>query len=321
MEQSSESNAFTRYSKEDLEQLALETIGKVSQVYQPGKDRQIIPGNVYQPARPEGKEFLTDLIDHKLLLPGSRFEGLENLDHCLGELRAGRHVIFLPEHRGNLDAYTFDVLLRREDARYQDILDRLIFIAGRKLNESSELIKMFTEKYPRLVIVPRRDYPEAREGENAEEIRDREEYINNASRINRSAFRQLIRLKKAGHIFILYPLGGRVKPGADNHPVRETTSYLQRFDTAYLISMEGNLLPPRANMEEERPVQEKVVLRVGKPLQCKDFLASMKARHAAEKEKGGIPPDQDWEQYAVERIMNMLERLRLAGDSTSPETP
>ena len=318
MEQSSDSDEIIQYSKEDLERLALETIGNVSQVYQAGQDRLITPENVYQLARPEGKEFLTDLIDHKLLLPGSQFEGLENLDHCLKELNAGRHVIFLPEHRGNLDAYTFDVLLRREDARYQDILDRLIFIAGRKLNESSELIKMFTEKYPRLVIVPRRDYPEAREEESAEETREREAYLNNASRINRSAFRQLIRLKKAGHIFVLYPLGGRVKPGADTRPVRETVSYLQRFDTAYLISMEGNLLPPAPLMEEERPIQEKVVLRVGKPLHCEDFLDRMKVRYAGGKERGEILPDLDWEQFTVDRIMDMLEQLRLGGEFTDP---
>ena len=83
---------------------------------------------------------------YELLLPGSAFEGLEHLDHCLRDLEAGRSVLFLPEHRGNLDAYTFDVLLRREEPKYHPILDRLIFIAGRKLNESSDLVKMFTEK-------------------------------------------------------------------------------------------------------------------------------------------------------------------------------
>lgn len=148
----------TPLTPEDLERLVQELVAKLMARHEPGKDRLIVPENVYQPANAEGRDEF-EAFQLKLLLPGSGVVGLEHLDHCLGELRQGRSVIFLPEHRGNLDVTSFNALLRREDPRYHEILDRLIYIAGRKLNESSELIKMFTERYSRLVIVPRRELP------------------------------------------------------------------------------------------------------------------------------------------------------------------
>ncbi len=303
-------------SKEQRDLLVLELVQQIQATYEPGQDRRITPENVYQPARTGGRETLEGFME-RLLLPGSGVEGLDHLDHCLEALRAGRHVIFLPEHRGNFDVPTFNFLLRREHPRYGDILERLIYIAGRKLNESSDMIKMFTEKYSRLVIVPRRELPQPRAGESQAERAERERNEQSAARINRAAFRQLLRLKKQGHIFVLYPLGGRWKPDADNVPVKETTSYLRGFDTAYLISMEGNTLPPEERMEDERPVLDRVVFRVGPPLDCRDFLAEEKARYEADLAAGRIDATMDPEQFTVNRIMVMLENLR-RGDDYGP---
>ena len=300
-------------SQDELNLLTLKLMQALQSTYEPGRDRIITPENVYQPGREVGRAELEAFMDN-VLAPGSAVEGVQHLDHCLGELEAGRSVLFLPEHRGNLDVPSFAVLLRRSYPRAPEIARRLIYIAGRKLNESSDLIKMFTEKYSRLVIVPRRDFPPENPQASEEERAAREEFIQHAARINRAAFRELVRLKKAGHIFVLFPLGGRLKPDADNVPVRETTSYLHSFDTAYLISMEGNTLPPLARMEDERPIQDKVVFRVGPPLSTKTFLAEEKARFDAERAAGSLPADTDYEQMVVEHIMAMLERLRLHGD-------
>jgi len=290
----------------------VDTARKLMMVYEPGVNRVITPENVYQPAVTQGREHVVDMMN-KLLLPGSCFEGHENLEHCLGELEAGRTVLFLPEHRGNMDAYSIDILLGREDPKFRPILDRIIFIAGRKLNEASDLVKAFSEKYSRLIIVPRRDYPPVRENETEEERKVRESFEAYAARINRAAFRQLILLRRKGHIFILYPLGGRLKPGADNTPVPETVSYMERFDTAYPISMEGNVLPPLAKMEDDRPVQDKVIFRVGRPLATQRFLASMRARYEDGLIHGDPGETIPFEQYTVEHIMKILERLRLTG--------
>ena len=317
MEQPKEKPISRAVTQEERDRLVLEIIGKMQANYVPGLDLVITPQNVYQEARRKGRAELEAFMD-RLLLPGSRVDGLDHAEQCLADLRAGRHVLFLPEHRGNFDVPSFNNLLRREGAAYEEILDRLIYIAGRKLNESSETIKMFTEKYSRLVIVPRRDFPKEKPAETGEETRERKEFEKYAARINFAAFRLLIQLKNAGHIFVLYPLGGRLKPDADTLPVRETASYLARFDRAYPISMEGNTLPPEERMEDERPLPDKVIFRFGPPLDCKAFLAGEKARYKAQLSAGRLSGDMDYEQFTVNRIMEMLENLRLKGNYGNP---
>lgn len=297
---------------EQLERLVQELVAKLMARHEPGRNRVIVPENVYQPANAAGRDEF-EAFQLKLLLPGSGVVGLEHLEHCLGELREGRSVIFLPEHRGNLDVTAFNALLRREDPRYHEILDRLIYIAGRKLNESSELIKMFTERYSRLVIVPRRELPPPPPGETAEQALEREENERQARRINRAAFREMLRLKRQGYIFVLFPLGGRWKPDEDNIPVKETTSYLDSFDTAYPISMEGNTLPPLPRMEDERPRLDRVEFRIGAPLECRAFLAAQRERYDRAAARGELPAGLDFEQFAVNRIMAMLDELRTTG--------
>ena len=299
-------------SRDDINLLVLDVAMKLKASYVPGKDRVVTPENVYQPAVTAGRDAL-EQFQSQLFLPGSRIEGLENLDDCLRRMREGQSILFLPEHRGNLDVPSFNCLLRREHPRFHAILDRLIYIAGRKLNESSDFIKMFTEKYSRLVIVPKRDYPKPKVQESAAEIEERSAFEKEAGRINRAAFREMVRLRKAGYIFVLFPLGGRFKPDADNIPVRETPSYLSTFDAAYLISMEGNTLPPLARMEDERPIQERIVFRVGPALDSKAFLAERRTAHEEAIRAGKLPPDADFDQETVEHIMTMLANLRRTG--------
>ena len=71
---------------------------------------------------------------------------------------------------------------------------------------------MFTEKYTRLVIVPRRDFPGPKADETEAELAARKNFEQDASRINRAAFRHMVRLRKSGRVFVLYPMGGRFVP-------------------------------------------------------------------------------------------------------------
>lgn len=309
-----------RLSKDDLNLLVLDVVMKLKASYTPGKDRVVTPENVYQQAVVAGRDALEAFQD-RLLLQGSRVEGLEHLDECLDRMKAGRSILFLPEHRGNLDVPSFNTLLRREHPRYHAILDKLIYIAGRKLNESSEFIKMFTEKYSRLVIVPKRDFPKLKANPSPEELDAHAAFEKEAGRINRSAFREMVRLRKAGFIFVLFPLGGRLKPDADNIPVRETTSYMQAFDTAFMISMEGNTLPPLPRMEDERPIQDRVIFRVGPPVDCAAFIAEQRQAFDDSVKAGLLPDEADFEQYTAEHIMTMLANLRLTGGYENPTGP
>lgn len=312
MEHPEEKGASSHWGSEERVRLISDIISEMRKFYQPGQDRIITPDNVYQEGRPEGRDAFEAFMD-RLLKPGSAAEGLKYLEQCLLDLEAGMSILFLPEHRGNFDVPTFNNLIKRAGPKFDPILRRMIYIAGRKLNESSDLVKMFTEKYSRLVIVPRRDYPPEKTGETEAEVKERESFEQKAARINRAAFRQMLKLKKSGHIFVLYPLGGRLKDGAENVPVRETASYLSRFDRAYLVSMEGNTLPPEKRMEDERPLPDKVIFRFGPPLNTRDFLAEQQKRYDSEHAQGKFPESMDFEQYAVNQIMTMLENLRLTG--------
>jgi 1-acyl-sn-glycerol-3-phosphate acyltransferase len=294
-------------SREELEQISVELVARLSREYRPPVERRVTPERVYQPAvtllRPELEAF-----QMKLFQAGSGIDGLDQLERCLEDLARGRTVVFLSEHRGNLDAPSFNALVRAAGRRYEPILDKLIYIAGRKLNESSEFINMFAEKYSRLVIVPRREFPPERPEPTAAELAAREAFEKEARRINWAAFRAMEKLKREGHIFVLFPTGGRIKPHEHNQPVRETTSYLRTFDTAYLISMDGNTLPPLERMEDERPIQNRVLFRIGPPLETREFLEARKAAFEAAAPEGG-----DFDQYVADRIMAMLQSLREMG--------
>ena len=312
MEHPEEKQETRHWDSEERKRLGLEIVQEMRSYYEPGLDRIITPDNVYQEGRPEGREALEAFMD-RLLKPGSAAQGLEHLEQCLEDLDAGLSILFLPEHRGNFDVPSFNNLVKREDPKFGEILKRMIYIAGRKLNESSDRVKMFTEKYSRLVIVPRRDYPRPKSEETSAEIKEREAFEQYAARINRAAFRHMLRLRKSGYIFVLYPLGGRLKLGADNVPVPETVSYLSRFDRAYLVSMEGNTLPPEERMEDEQPLPDKVIFRFGAPLDTKAFLADQQRRFERERAEGKLPNTMNTDQYTVNRIMTMLENLRLTG--------
>jgi glycerol-3-phosphate O-acyltransferase len=295
-------------SPEDLHRLLQETTRALARNHILGLDRHITPGNVYQTGNTANLPIILDLLD-RLLLPGSRVAGLPHLDHCLAQLDGRKRVLFLVEHAGNFDVPAFFALLRREEPRYHPILDRLIYIAGRKLNEESELVKMYTEIFSRLVIVPRRELPLELPDETASQCATRLAHEHEAAAINRAAFRKMAELKRRGHIFALFPLGGRWKEGADNDPVKETTSYLKAFDFAYPISMSGNCLPATAGpMDAELPIQAKVVFRVGAPLTCSDYLTASRLLWEA----SGSPLD--FEQFTVNRVMDLLDELHAQPD-------
>lgn len=269
-----------------------------------GGDRRITPENVYQAGRRENLDLVLSLQD-RLLLPGSGFEGLEHLDEALARYKEGKRLIVLLEHKGNFDVPAFHFLLRREDPRYRLLLDRLVYVAGRKLNEESELVRRFTEVFSRLVIVPRREIPAPKSGETPEEEAARTEATTEAVRINRAAFRKMFNLIEEGAIVGLFPLGGRPKANLSPVPVKETTTYLKHFDWMLMAGMEGNTLPVGSGrMAEEIPRRDRVVFRVAPPRPCVDYLEEAKATYAAV-----APQDIDFEQFTANRIVEELGRL------------
>jgi glycerol-3-phosphate O-acyltransferase len=240
-----------------------------------------------------------ELVD-RLMLPGSRVKGAKYLINTLSLIKQKKSILFLMKHVGNFDVPCFYSLLSKEGEQYQQILDRLVFIAGRKLNEYSLMVKTFSEIFSRLVIVPNREIPIQTDHETPEQKSYRETIENEATPINRAAFRKMINLKKEGCIIVLFPMGGRPKPWLKEKGVKETTSYMRLFDYVQFIKMEGNLLPVGREMKDERPQRDKIIFTISDAVLAKDYLEES---HRLFEEQ---TKEMDFDQFNVDRLMGEI---------------
>ncbi|MBW2216003.1 MAG: hypothetical protein JRF34_02255 [Deltaproteobacteria bacterium] len=142
----------------DVSALAKTYSEKMKANYCSAENQKITPANVFQEGIRHNYDLFIELVD-RLMLPGSRVEGAKHLTKALSLIEQKQSILFLMKHVGNFDVPGFYSLLSREGTPYQDILDRIVFIAGRKLNEDSMFVKTYTEIFSRLVIVPNRELP------------------------------------------------------------------------------------------------------------------------------------------------------------------
>lgn len=280
----------------DVSALAKTYSEKMKANYCSAENQKITPANVFQEGIRHNYDLFIELVD-RLMLPGSRVEGAKYLTKALSLIEHKKSILFLMKHVGNFDVPCFYSLLSRGGAPYQDILDRIVFIAGRKLNEDSMFVKTYTEIFSRLVIVPNREIPQETPGESPEQTSHRETVIKEASLINRAALRMMIQLKKEGRIIVLFPMGGRPKPWLKEKGVKETTSYMKLFDYVNFIEMKGNLMPVGKDMTEESPQRDKIVFVISEPVLTKTYLEESRKLFGMQTE------ETDFDQFNVDRVM------------------
>ena len=280
----------------DVSALAKTYSEKMTANYCSAKNQKITPANVFQEGIHHNYDLFIELVD-RLMLPGSRVEGAKHLTKALSLIEKKQSILFLMKHVGNFDVPCFYSLLSREGAQYQDILDRIVFIAGRKMNEDSMFVKTYTEIFSRLVIVPNREIPQETPGAPPEQKSHRETVIKEASLINRAALRTMIRLKKEGRIIVLFPMGGRPKPWLKEKGVKETTSYMKLFDYVHFIELKGNLMPVGRDMAEETPQRDKIVFVISEPVLTETYLEESRKLFEMQTE------ETDFDQFNVDRVM------------------
>ncbi len=280
----------------DVSALAKTYSEKMKANYCSAENQRITPANVFQEGIRHNYDLFIELVD-RLMLPGSRVEGAKHLTKALSLIEQKQSILFLMKHVGNFDVPGFYSLLSREGTPYQDILDRIVFIAGRKLNEDSMFVKTYTEIFSRLVIVPNRGLPQETPGESPAQKSHREAVIKEASLINRAALRMMIQLKREGRIIVLFPMGGRPKPWLKEKGVKETTSYMKRFDYVNFIEMKGNLMPVGKDMTEESPRRDKIVFVISEPVLTKTYLEESRKLFGMQTE------ETDFGQFNVDRVM------------------
>jgi glycerol-3-phosphate O-acyltransferase len=203
------------------------------------------------------------------------------------------------EHYSNFDIPNLYLCLERAGEAAHRAAQQIISVAGAKLNEASLFVRAFTEAYDRLVIYPSRSLDNLRQNPvaNAEEI-------SRARAINMAALHEMVRLKHAGHIILVFPAGTRYRPGDEStkRGLKEIYSYIKSFDHLLLVGMAGNTL--RLNlesnaMEKDFPVKDALVFVAGEILETHQFRSMVRP----------AGPDEDPKQIAADAVMAELEKL------------
>ena len=112
---------------------------------------------IYQEANLEARKYMNLLLEENAL-EGS---GLGNIEHFKAfydaVVKEGKTGVVMMEHYSNLDLPFFLYLLEKSNTEWgKDFANRVVAVAGMKLNEASAGVRAFTEGFTRVVIYPTR---------------------------------------------------------------------------------------------------------------------------------------------------------------------
>ncbi|MCI7441460.1 MAG: 1-acyl-sn-glycerol-3-phosphate acyltransferase [Spirochaetia bacterium] len=260
--------------------------------------------NVYQPANLKNKEFIDKLVSDNLD-PSSYFKNMDNFVDFFNQVKSGKSGLLLLEHYSNTDLPEFIYMLEHNsDGKLTEFADKIVAVAGMKLNEANPAVRAFAESFSRVVIYPTRSLDKASEKAQSEEEKKEEEQ--KARKINMAAMRAMDDCKKRGQVILVFPSGTRYRPG---HPetkrgLKEIDSYLRLFDIALFVSINGSVLQMQPGHEEDMLsdlcVRDKVVFTASKVIECKKYRKEF---------LDSLPADcEDQKQAMIDHVMEVLEK-------------
>ncbi len=277
----------------------LQSIPKMMMNSQMNENNTISPDNVYQPAIKNNRELLAELMraGH---LPGSDVAGYENILKLEKLADEGKSCIIFSEHVSNMDVPSMFIRFKdHPDKRMESVFEKLIFIAGVKLNQNP-VVKLFAEMFTRVVIFPIRGLSKI----SGEEF-------DLAKKINLRATKHIMELKNKGNIFVLYPAGTRRRDwDADSiKGMKETMAYLSIFDYFCCCSINGNNMIPQEHedMTKEAYEEDVIIFSIGEVTKTSDFVKEISEKHPNAKDKD------EMRQHQVDEIMNRIEMLHTKG--------
>ena len=260
-------------------------------------ENKIDETNIYQEANPKILPILDKMLEENLL-PGSRMEGLENIKVFIDKIAEGKHGLLLCEHYSNFDLPALSYLLRQSGEEGKILADKLVAIAGMKLNEENPMVSAWAEAYSRIIIYPSRSL--------ASIVKHAEEEAR-SRRINMASMRYVDACRRRGQVIMVFPSGTRYRPGVPDtkRGVREIDSYLRLTDVFLPVSVNGNCLrisedDPK-NMLHDRVCKDKMIMAAGPVIECKPFRNEILANL-------GEGYDGDKKQVVVDKIMEILEK-------------
>lgn len=257
--------------------------------------------NVLQESNKDILQIL-DAMQDDVLLPGSRVEGLENVRAFLDAVHEGKRGLILAEHYSNFDLPGFSYLLRQSgDEAAREIAERLIAIAGMKLNEQNPMVSAWASAYSRIVIYPSRSLASISDPDERAKEEQRSRKINMAS------MRALDAVRKEGKVVLVFPSGTRYRKGKPEtkRGLREIDSYIRLSDVILPVAVNGNCLRisdnDPGNMIADEVWHDKMIFTAGSVIECKPFRKEVQA---------ALPDDlEDKKQPVVDRIMQILDTL------------
>ncbi len=191
-----------------------------------------------------GLQELLKRISRRLLLPGSKINGIENLQRLVEFAEQGQACILCLNHRSNLDVPTLAAML--QDHSNSELFHKIIWIAGRKLQEDRGLTGILVQGFNRIIVTPPSWSEQQHTPAELEEAR----------LINLAAHRIIHELREQGWVFALFPTGTRIRPGdkATTQAIPETDGYLKTFDQMVLANIEGCTLPVARDQDLTREI-------------------------------------------------------------------
>jgi hypothetical protein len=258
----------------------------------PDADRQIGVENVLQRARMVNRGTIGSMCE-KLLFPGSGLEGLEHLEELAARAERGEPGLVLAWHTSNMDVPNLYTLLARQGR--SELFDRLVFLAGRKLNEESAVAKVVSEAFPRLVVSPPSYFRAHRDDARA---------LADARAVNRAALRKARGLLSEGRMLILFPAATRYRPEAPEtgRALSQVDGYLRMCRNFVVLNIRGNTLPPvtGAKMVTEEVCPDVVRHIVGPVCSAADFRREVLSAH------GDLPEPR---QAVADAVMRRIHAL------------
>lgn len=267
--------------------------------------RVITENNVFQRSNSKIRELVNGMC-RQVLLPGSCIRNMESARLLLQKMREGERALILMEHYSNFDLPLLIYLLSCDpdgSGAGPELADRIVAIAGMKLNEDNPYIAAFAEAYARIVIYPSRSLAAITD----EQERKREERRSRA--INSASMRAFEQARREGCAVLVFPSGTRYRPGKPEtkRGLREIYSYIKLSDIAVPVSINGNCLRIPENESEmtgDLVYHDRIIISIGEP--CGTGLLMEKAKDwgaAAGLEQA------DRKQLTVDYVMHILEKM------------
>ena len=260
---------------------------------------------VYEEANMELRPYMWKLLDEAF----TSESGLGNIENFKAfyetVVKEGKTGLILMEHYTNIDLPGILYLLEKQGEEWaKDMSQRIVAVAGMKLNEANPGVRAFTEGFTRVVIYPTRSLNAVEEKEVSEEEKIAEEQ--RARKINFAAMRAMDGCKKRGQMILVFPSGTRYRPGKQEtkRGLREIDSYLRLFDKMILVSINGNCL----RINPENP--DDMLADILEPGKC-TFTASpvIDCKEFRNKVLDNLPEGiDDPKQKTVDAVMEYLEK-------------